>query len=207
MKLFTVGHSNHSLDDFIALLKQHGISAIADVRSSPYSRYVPQFNKAALQAALAKERISYTFLGRELGARPKNPDCYIEGKALYERIAATELFHEGIGRVLQGVRNYRIALMCAEKDPLTCHRAVLVCQHLREVNLDIQHILKDGELESHDSLEERMLNKHGFTQLNREKAGTQLSLIQHEIDSELCREEAIAAAYQLHGSDLAYKSN
>lgn len=150
------------------------------MRSHPYSRYLPHFNKATLQQALEKENIYYVFLGKELGARPDNPACYIEGKAVYEKIASTTLFSEGVDRVLKGVQKHKIALMCAEKDPLTCHRAILVCQHLKNFDLEIKHILKNGELESHHHLEERMLAKHGFTQMTDRQQPIQLSLFDSE---------------------------
>lgn len=162
MGLLSIGHSNHEIDAFISLLQMHGVTAIADVRSHPYSRFLPHFNQVSLKASLAKAGIQYVFLGQELGARPSNPDCYIDGKAVYERIAATDLFHVGIQRLKNGLNKHTIALMCAEQDPLTCHRAVLICQHLRDLQISIHHILKNGDLESHEHLEERLLIKHGF---------------------------------------------
>lgn len=137
MELFTIGHSNLSIDAFIALLQRHGITAVADVRSHPYSRFLPHFNQSALKAALLNAGIQYVFLGKELGARAADQSCYVDSKASYEKIAATELFLEGIQRLLTGSEKYKISLMCAEKDPITCHRSILVCQHLREFALEI----------------------------------------------------------------------
>ena len=156
MQLFTIGHSNHEIASFMLLLKKHNITALADVRSHPYSRFLKHFNQSILSNALKSEGIYYVFLGKELGARPSSEECYVNGKALYEKIAKTSAFNHGIERILQGVKKQRIALMCAEKDPIECHRAILVCQHLRHCDLDIYHILKNGDLESHDHLEERM---------------------------------------------------
>ena len=143
MKLFTVGHSNHTIEEFITLLQKHGVTAVADVRSHPYSKYLPHFNQKLLKASLSDAGIRYVFLGKELGARSNNPNCYVDGKAVYEKIASTKEFNDGIQRILKGAESYNISLMCAEKDPITCHRAVLVCQHLRESNLDINHILHE----------------------------------------------------------------
>jgi uncharacterized protein (DUF488 family) len=199
MELYTIGHSNHSLEVFIDLLKQHHITAVADVRSHPYSRYLSHFNKSELQISLEKENITYVFLGQELGARPNNEDCYINGKAVYEKIANTALFQEGIQRVLKGVTKYRVALMCAEKDPLTCHRTILVCQQLKSYNLEIKHILPTGKLESHEDLENRLLDKQGFYQL-------QLSLFD-VIDTSppsLDKEQCLQQAYQKQGENIAY---
>jgi uncharacterized protein (DUF488 family) len=202
MELFSIGHSNHKIYAFISILQKHGVTAVADVRSYPYSRFLPQFNRASLQEFLAKEGIQYVFLGRELGARPSNQDCYVDGKALYERIAATDVFHEGIQRVQKGLKKHKISLMCAEKDPLTCHRAVLVCQHLRHLDIDINHILKNGDLESHEHLEERMLLKHGFKEFSEAKE-VQLSLFSQK-NGLPTREECLREAYQLQGNKIAY---
>ncbi|PSR17371.1 hypothetical protein C8255_12980 [filamentous cyanobacterium CCP3] len=162
MELFTIGHSNHSFETFLGLLKRHGVTAIADVRSFPFSRRFPQFNQGELKAALAFQNIVYVFLGKHLGARPYDEDCYDQGKAKYELIANTVFFSEGLHRLLSGAKKHRVAIMCAERDPIICHRAVLICQHLRSFDIVIQHILKDGSLESHDHLEERLLKLHGL---------------------------------------------
>lgn len=203
MDVFTIGHSNHTIEAFIALLQQHGITAIADVRSHPYSRYLPHFNQGALKEALESHNIRYVFLGQELGARPNNRDCYLKGKAVYEKIAATDTFKQGIQRVLKGAKQYQVALMCAEKDPLTCHRAILVCQHLRQHPLTINHILKTGELEPHQHLEDRLLNKHGFSQVTGNHTYTQLSLFESD-SNQPTREECLEKAYHLQGDEIAY---
>lgn len=201
MKLFSIGHSNHEIDAFIQLLQKHGVTAVADVRSHPYSRFLPQFNRASLQELLTKEGIQYVFLGRELGARPSNQDCYVDGKALYERIASTDAFHKGIQRIQNGLKKHKISLMCAEKDPLTCHRAILVCQHLRHLDMSLNHILKNGDLESHEHLEDRMLLRHGFNEFS-EAQKAQLSLFsQNDLPT---REECLRKAYKLQGDEIAY---
>jgi uncharacterized protein (DUF488 family) len=207
-ELFTIGHSNHSIDAFVALLQQHGITAVADVRSHPYSRYLPHFNKSELEAALQTAKIEYRFLGQELGARPNDPSCYVDGKAPYEKIAATQLFEKGIKRLLKGTQNYKIALMCAERDPITCHRSILVCQHLRTFDLKINHILTDGNLESHEALEERLLTLQGLNQAEPPEA-TQLSLfeyqpLQDELENPKPLEERLKEAYQRQGDKIAY---
>lgn len=192
----------------MALLQKHGVTALADVRSHPYSRYLPHFNQAPLKTALLNAKIRYVFLGRELGARPSNPTCYVNGKALYEKIAATELFSDGIQRLLKGTETYKIALMCAEKDPITCHRAILVCQHLRKFNLDISHILKNGDLETHHHLEERLLNLHELN-LSEQPKAIQMSLFSNEVLSKSSinsqpREDLIKEAYKQQGNLIAY---
>ena len=210
MELFTIGHSNLSIDAFIALLQQHGITAVADVRSHPYSRFLPHFNQSALKAALLDAGIQYVFLGKELGARSADQSCYVDGKASYEKIAATELFSQGIQRILKGSEKYKISLMCAEKDPLTCHRAILVCQHLRDFELEIQHILSNGYLESHEQLEDRLLVLHGLNQSQLDEAAPkQLSLfeevpLQESLIEKLSREDSLKQAYKLQGEQIAY---
>ncbi|MDJ0534447.1 MAG: DUF488 domain-containing protein [Xenococcaceae cyanobacterium MO_207.B15] len=201
-KLFTIGHSNHNIEKFIALLKEYQVTAIADVRSSPYSRYLSHFNQTELKFYLKEARISYVFLGKELGARPKDESCYADGKAIYEKIAARKLFTEGIERVIKGSKKYNIALMCAEKEPITCHRAVLLCQHLRNYDLEINHIHQDSSLESHEQLEDRLLDLNGY---NKPK---QLNLFEQSVavleKTHVSKEEALKEAYINQGFKIAY---
>jgi uncharacterized protein (DUF488 family) len=208
MELFTIGHSNHSIEAFITLLRLHDITALADVRSHPYSRYLPHFNQAPFKDALINTGISYVFLGRELGARPNDTSCYVDGKAVYEKIASTQQFAEGIKRVLKGAENYKIALMCAEQDPITCHRAILVCQHLRSFDLNINHIWKNGDLENHNSLEDRLLDLHKLKPPEIPKQ-VQLSLfddvsLPEESNINYSREESLQEAYKRQGDQIAY---
>lgn len=155
-QLFTVGHSTHSIEKFVELLKRHEIRAVADVRSSPYSQYNPQYNRELLQKTLKEHSIYYVFLGDELGARRTERVCYVDGQAVYEKVAELPAFKEGVQRVVDGGGKMRIALMCAEKDPLDCHRAVLVCRQLKE-QFAVQHILENGDLIDHADLEGQML--------------------------------------------------
>jgi uncharacterized protein (DUF488 family) len=204
-KIFTIGHSNLSIEDFITLLKQHQITAIADVRSHPYSRYLPHFNKEILKLSLSNTEIKYVFLGRELGARPEDLNCYIGGKALYEKIAATALFSEGIKRLIEGSQKYKIALMCAEKDPITCHRTILVCKNLRQFDLEIQHILSDGNLENHQHLEQRLIEIQDL----RPPKVVQFSLFDRQSSESKdinfdSLEEVLQEAYQRQSNKIAY---
>jgi uncharacterized protein (DUF488 family) len=164
-KLYTIGHSNHEIDHFLDLLEMHGITAVCDVRSSPYSRYNPQYNRELLQTALKSRRIAYVFLGNELGPRSDDPACYVDGKVQYSRLAATAIFRSGIERLSAGMQTYRIAMMCAEKDPITCHRMILICRALRREPIEIEHILGDGSLESLSRSEQRMLLELKLPQL------------------------------------------
>lgn len=157
--LWTIGHSNHSLTTFLALLSQHEIGAIADVRSMPYSRYVPHFNPAALKVSLESAGISYVYLGKELGARPDDPACYVDGRVSYERLARRPAFQTGLSRVQQGLTRFRLALMCTEKDPLDCHRMVLICRELRPTGDELLHIRDDGQIETNDEAERRLCER------------------------------------------------
>jgi uncharacterized protein (DUF488 family) len=204
MQLFTIGHSNLSIEAFVSLLQKHEITAVADVRSHPYSRYLPHFNKSELKTSLSNAGIQYVFLGKELGARPEDLSCYdLGGKALYDRIAATPLFAEGIQRLIKGAASYQVSLMCAEKDPITCHRTILVCHKLKEFNLQINHILSDGSLESHADLETRLLNK--FNKNKKSNEPIQLSLF--ETTPEATAETVdLETAYHRQGLEIAYVS-
>ena len=158
--VFTIGHSNHAAEVFLGLLLRHEIEEVVDVRSSPHSRYNPQFNRKTLQAALAEAGVGYGFMGVELGGRPTDPSCYDgEGRVQYDRLAETDAFKEGIRQVIQRTGERRIALMCSEKEPLDCHRTLLIAQVLTARDLGIGHILADGDLESHAAAVDRLLDR------------------------------------------------
>lgn len=147
--VFTIGHSTHTVEKFVNLLRQHGVTAVADVRSVPYSRMQPQFNQEALLRALKEYGLAYVFLGRELGARSDDKTCYENGRVQYRRLAKTEAFRAGIERVRADSENRRIALMCAEREPLECHRALLVARELMAAGIEVIHIHADGRAEPH----------------------------------------------------------
>ena len=187
--IHTIGHSKHPIDRFIALLQQHDIDALADVRSTPYSRFNPQFNKEKLQTALASAGVRYVFLGEELGARTKDPSCYDEeGRVSYAKLAQTEPFRKGIERLLAGMQQHRIAIMCAEREPLECHRTILVSRELERAGVSVTHILQDGTLEPHGQLMGRL--------------AAELNLV----GTDLFRtpDELIEDAYEKQGSRIAY---
>jgi len=156
-ELYTVGHSTHTIDRFIELLSMHEITAVCDVRSDPYSKFNPQFNRETLQTELKRHGIAYVFLGKELGPRSDDPACYVKGKVDYNCLSQTEIFQEGLGRVRQGMKSYRIALMCSEKDPIMCHRTILVCRRLRVEGIRIRHILDDDSIEENDQAIKRLM--------------------------------------------------
>src|SRR2546421_4608230 len=164
-ELFTIGHSTHTPEKFLELLRKHDITAIGDVRSSPFSAWTPHFNRTALEPTLKKAGVHYVFLGDELGARRLEREVYVDGVARYERIAKLSAFQTGLERVRKGARKFRLALMCAEKDCLECHRTILVCRHLRR-DLGISHILEDGGIEPHRDAETRLLKEEKIPQVD-----------------------------------------
>ena len=121
--ILTIGHSNHPIERFVALLQMHAVTAIVDVRSQPHSRLFPAYNRQPLAEALKENGIAYAFLGRELGARAEDPACYVEGRVQYRRLAETALFKDGLRRVQKAMAAHRIALLCAEKEPLSILQA------------------------------------------------------------------------------------
>jgi uncharacterized protein (DUF488 family) len=155
--LFTIGHSTHNIETFLSLLSKNGVTAIADVRSSPYSRFSPQFKQENLKQSLRQANVAYTFLGKELGARSENPACYIAGRVQYNLLAQQQAFADGVARIKEGMTRYSIALMCAEKDPIECHRALLVAKSFHQSGISVSHIHADGSLEGHDIFESRLL--------------------------------------------------
>ncbi len=187
--VFTIGHSTHDIEHFIGLLRLHSVSAVCDVRSHPYSRRNPQFNQKELKAALRRNGIEYVFLGKELGARSEDPNCYVDRKVQYDRIAMTPEFREGLVRVEKGTMSYQLALMCAERDPLACHRTILIARHLEEQGIEVRHILEDGSIEPHNDAMKRLKRQLGVP------------------DDDLFRsqDQLAAEAYRIQGERIAYQ--
>jgi uncharacterized protein (DUF488 family) len=146
--LFTVGHSNHSLEMFVELLKRNRIQILVDARSYPYSKYVPHFNREALHSALDLQGMKYFFLGKELGGRPDEEEFYDDhGFVLYGRLSGCPAFLEGIERLETGSRRFRVAIMCSEEDPAVCHRYLLVSRVLVQRGATVYHIRGDGRVQ------------------------------------------------------------
>jgi uncharacterized protein (DUF488 family) len=150
--VFTIGHSNHPMGRFIELLRAHAIGLVCDVRSTPYSRLNPQFNREALQAELKKQGIEYLYLGRELGGKPGGASVPGDDASRLATIAGSKAFGVGLDRLLREAKGSRVAIMCAEKDPARCHRAHLICRHFPRGVL-VRHILADGSLLLHTDLD------------------------------------------------------
>jgi len=149
--LYTIGHSNHSLAQFLELLRMHEITVIADIRSVPQSRFSPQFNQKNLIETLTQIGCHYVFLGKELGGKRQEKECYCNGQIDSEKVLALPIFQEGCERLLREVADNRVALLCSEKDPAKCHRAYWVSRALCH-RLSIRHILADGSTITHEEL-------------------------------------------------------
>ena len=159
--LLTIGHSNLPADHFLALLQNAGVNAVVDVRSVPFSRRFPWFSGNALAERLRTSAIAYTALGDALGGRPRDPTLYCDGIADYEAMAATDAFRAGLERVVDELRRQRLCLMCAEREPLDCHRCLLLARALAKRGVAAGHILVDGTIEPHAATEERLLAMTG----------------------------------------------
>jgi uncharacterized protein (DUF488 family) len=160
--ILTIGHSTHSLGEFVRMLQTHGVDAVADVRSSPQSGFNPEFNRDELKNGLAVAGIDYVFLGAELGGRSRWAADYVDGRVDYELLAAKQTFRTGIQRVISGSSQHTIALMCTEKDPLRCHRTLLVGRELERQGCEVVHILADGQLEANYDAMTRLLMTVGL---------------------------------------------
>ena len=189
MEIFTIGYSSFSLELFINTLKKYKITAIADVRSQPYSKFKSEFNRENLKKVLYKNNIAYAFLGEECGARVDNPKCYIDGKANYEIVAKNQKFKKGLERIKKGMEKYNIALMCAEKDPIACHRTILVCRNLKSSGVEIKHILSNGNVEKHIDTEQRLMRRFNL----------------NHPDMFRSEEQRLDEAYSWQGEEIAYK--
>ncbi len=186
--VLTIGHSTHAYGRFLSLLREADVTAIADVRTSPFSRHFPQFNRDTLKENLNWDGISYVFLGRELGGRPKKPEYFSDGIADYEKMVTSEEFANGLKRVIEGAKKYHIALMCSEQNPVDCHRCLLVGRELARCGIVVKHILSDGRIAPHSEIEERLLEMSG-----------------HNVDDLFAqRDERLAVAYRDRGRKVAF---
>jgi uncharacterized protein (DUF488 family) len=177
MKLYTIGHSNHSLEKFIRLLEENNIGTLVDVRTVPYSRHNPQFNKENLEFALSEREILYVFAGKYLGGRPSDPACYksrtlpVEGadylhEVDYPEVMKRAWFLRGMDRLLELADERTTVIMCSEENPAECHRHHLIAQFLCETHpeVDVRHIRGDGTVYSARAVRESV-NKPSVEQM------------------------------------------
>jgi uncharacterized protein (DUF488 family) len=187
--VLTIGHSTLPLAAFLAMLETEGVAELVDVRSAPFSRRVPYFNRDNIRAALKDRGIEYAFLGEALGGRPRASHLYRDGIADYERMAREPAFLAGIDRVIGGAKGRVIALMCAEHDPLDCHRCLLIGRALSERHVPLGHILGNGEVAGQRDIEEKLLALAGSP----------------TDDMFATRAERLAGAYRLRARKVAYR--
>ncbi|MFC1975713.1 DUF488 family protein [Chloroflexota bacterium] len=194
--VFTIGHSTHKYEYFVSLLNKYGINCLIDVRSSPYSRMAPQFNKDVLSTALSHHDIMYAHFEEEFGARHTRPSLLDEnGKVDFEKVRATEKFKEGVQRLKKALElGYKIVLMCSEGDPFDCHRFSMISYQLVKEGWPVKHILKDGEAIENSALENQLLEKY------------QKKLPQSTLFETVTREMQIEAAYKLRSKNISFSA-
>jgi uncharacterized protein (DUF488 family) len=157
-RLFTIGHSAAQLSVFLAVLRQREVNLLIDVRSRPQSSRFPHFDQAELEEALRMTGFRYLFLGEELGGRPDDPKAYgSDGIVDYNKWRTSRAFQAGLERVLKESADYDLALMCAEEDPLNCHRFLMICPELIPLGFAPLHIRKGGIIETQREAEDRLL--------------------------------------------------
>jgi uncharacterized protein (DUF488 family) len=198
-RLFSVGHSNHEPARFLELLRQAGVSAVADVRSSPFSRRQPHFNGPELKLLLKQAGIEYVFLGDLLGGRPRDEDLYEEDEGdlvvNYERVRRTSPFRQGLERLERGLERYAIAMLCSEEDPLDCHRGLMIAPALKEQGLAVVHLRKNGS-ETTAEMEDRLLRE---TRVGEGVVGGLFPVSAEEMG------ELLAEAYRLMNRKKAFR--
>jgi uncharacterized protein (DUF488 family) len=152
-RFLTIGHSNHTVEAWLALLRQHEVEVVVDTRSSPYSKYVPQFDREHVQRSLEEAGIRYLFLGAELGGRPANPTYYdAKGRVIYGRLCDDAGFKAAIVRLETGMERFRVALLCGEENPAHCHRRLLIGRVLMERGHTMLHIRGDGRIDPDEAV-------------------------------------------------------
>ncbi|MBU7006761.1 DUF488 domain-containing protein [Phosphitispora fastidiosa] len=199
--IYTIGHSIHSVEHFLLLLNSNGINCVVDVRSVPYSKYSPQYNMNELRQQLKSNGIYYVFMGKELGARQSDKSLYNDdGYVDFERVRNSTLFKTGIERVKAGMKKgFKIALMCTEKDPIECHRNILVARAFYLQNYPVLNILENGAVETQDHLENRLLDKY-FPNRNQRN-------ILELLDGEINEKDMIIKAYRERNKEIGYKND
>ena len=189
--IFSIGYSAFNLDVFYDVLLRNGIKAVADVRSSPFSKMYSDFNKDSLNNFLKAKSIYYVWLGDECGARADEEECYVGDIVDFRCVAGLPRFQAGIKRILQGAAKFNIVLMCAEKDPITCHRSILVSRVLKRKGAVVKHLLSDATIEPHGELEKRLLSLYKLNQVHLFKTN----------------DELLDEAYERQGRKIAYRSD
>ena len=201
--LYTIGHSTQTIEEFLELLKQHGINCIVDVRSVPYSQFASQFNEDNIKQALKQEGVAYIRMSKEFGARREDPNLYgTDGKVDFEKTAESNDFLSGVSRIKTGLeKGYNIAFMCTEKNPMDCHRCILIGKEFDDIEgIHVENILADGSLISQEAIGKQLLDMY-FPNRN------QLSLFDLETDESNLEEDYLRRAYKKREEEIAYAVN
>lgn len=195
-ELYTIGHSIYEIEDFIKLLQNNNINTIVDVRSTPYSKFAPQYNKELLKQYLKQNAICYIYMGDTLGARYEDKNLlFDDGKVNFKKVQETKNFQDGIVRLERGIeKGYNISLMCSEKEAFDCHRFGLISEFLSKISINVNHIYPD-KIVSHKELEQKLLKKY-------EKKIPAVDLFNPNINIE----EQLTLAYELRNIDIAYNA-
>lgn len=175
--IYTVGHSNHEVEQFIKLLQSYSIDIVVDVRSAPYSQHCPQFNKKTIEQVLSNNGMKYLFLGKELGARPDSQECYEYNRVKYDKLKKTDLFRQGIERLKNGAGKCIVTMMCSEKDPINCHRTILISRVLKGEGIEVRHILDENKTVSQNEIEEQLQKEFKLEPLLFDSAGAEQARI------------------------------
>ncbi len=196
--VYTIGHTNYSINQFVDILNLYSINCIIDVRSTPYSKYTPQFNSKELKEELKKLGILYIHMGEEFGARRAERKFYPHGYLDFEKVRLeSDLFHKGIHRVEVGCqKGYRIALMCTEKMPIDCHRCILVGKGLKDHGFQIRHVVSKEISMTQEEIETQLLDRY-YPQRNQISLDTLMQ--QPESESEL-----ILECYRKRNKEIGY---
>jgi uncharacterized protein (DUF488 family) len=195
--VFTLGHSTHDIESFIDLLSKYDITCLIDVRSAPYSRIAPQFNKETLSSTLKDRNILYVHFEKEFGARHTKPSLLDEeGKVDFDKVRATAEFQQGIERLKKSLQlGYKVALMCSEANPFDCHRFSMISYQLAREGMQVRHILADGTVLENRALEEQLLQKY------------HKKLPQTTLFETVTPEMQLETAYRLRGKDVAFSAS
>jgi uncharacterized protein (DUF488 family) len=162
-QLYSIGHSNHEFGMLVELLRAAGVTAVADVRSMPFSQRYPQFNRPEMEWGLKQQGIEYVFLGNVLGGRPQGSGLYDgEGRVDYGRVRGTAAFREGLERLDRALGRFTVVMLCAEEDPLDCHRGLMITPALAERGIRPGHLRGDGRVETTEEMEQRLLTITGL---------------------------------------------
>lgn len=199
MDIFTIGHSNYSIDRLIEMLRHFNINCVVDIRGTPYSKYNVQFDKETIRYSLTKAGFIYIYMAKELAAKRLNKISYNnEGYADFEKVIHEYDFKKGIERLKDGCRKgYKIAILGAMQDPIRCHRSILVGRALREYGFNVRHILDDYSIASQEDIEQNLLDKY-FK--NREQI-----TIDSLLGNGLTDEDMIKEGYRMSNKEIGYR--